>query len=181
MRLGYLDPPYFGMCSVYEHNHPENGRPFDGRCWDEIETHQLLIDWACERYDGWALSLSSTHLYDVLPLCPSDVRIMAWCKPWASFKPNVNPAYTWEPVIVHGGRKRGAAMPTVRDYVLANATMQKGVRGAKPRDFSVAVFEWLNVQDGDEFEDVFVGSGAVQAAFDGWSRRPVSIAGSLFE
>lgn len=179
-RFAYLDPPYLGLCSRYDHNHPAGPRPFDARCWDELATHQALISWASDEFpDGWALSLSSTHLRAILPLCPDDVRVMAWIKPWAAFRPNVNPAYTWEPVIVRGGRKRTRHEPTVRDFVSANITMQKGVVGAKPVDFSVAVFAWLNVRRGDDLTDVFTGSGMVGHALDGYLNRPITEPGTL--
>lgn len=55
-RFAYLDPPYFGLCNRYDHNHPAGDRPFDGRCWDDLETHVRLI--------AWALSLSSTAAID---------------------------------------------------------------------------------------------------------------------
>lgn len=182
MRFGYLDPPYLGMCGrMYDHHHPDGDRPFDARCWDEIDTHRALVEWAVDRFDGWALSLSSSHLHAVLPLCPDDVRVMAWVKPWAAFRPNVNPAYAWEPVIVRGGRPYTRDDATVRDWVSANATMMTGQPGAKPVDFSTWIFRVLNVTADDEFDDVFVGSGMVSTALAGYLQRPISIADSLFQ
>src|SRR5208282_5223367 len=52
--------------------------------------HAELIE-RLETYDAWALSLSSTSLPEVLPLCPEGVRVGAWVKPFCSFRPNVNP------------------------------------------------------------------------------------------
>jgi len=43
-RYGILDSPYLGCCSLYDHHHPEGDRPFDGRCWDDPETHRRLTD-----------------------------------------------------------------------------------------------------------------------------------------
>jgi len=123
--------------------------------------HQLLIRHLCDDYpDGWALSTSSTALQRVLPLCPDDVRVMAWVKPFAAFKANVNPAYAWEPVIVRGGRKRTREQVTVRDWVSAVITLQKGTHGAKPKDFCFWLLDVLGFQDeDDELDDIFPGSG----------------------
>ena len=73
MRFAYADPPYLGCCKLYEHYHP------DGRCWDDLETHALLVARLVEDYpDGWALSLSSPSLREILPLTPTDARVEAW-------------------------------------------------------------------------------------------------------
>lgn len=161
MRFAYADPPYFGMAEkFYGHLHP------DAADYDKIETHQALIDRMSAEYDGWAMSLTSTTLKDILPLCPSDCRVMAWVKPFASFKPGVGVAYAWEPVIVRGGRKRDRTQSTVRDWCAVNITLKRGFVGAKPQDFVLWLMEVLNVQDGDEVEDVFHGSGAVQNVLD---------------
>jgi len=47
--------------------------------------------------------------------------------------------------------------------------MQRGVVGAKPRDFCRWVFALLNAQPGDIFSDLFPGSGAVSAAWAEWT------------
>jgi hypothetical protein len=164
MRVAYADPPYLGCCGLYDHFHP------DGRCWDEVETHRLLIEQLVVDFpDGWAMSLHTASLRTLLPFCPRDVRVMAWVKPFASFKPNVNPAYAWEPVIVRGGRThRDRAEATVRDWCSANITLQRGLTGAKPAAFCYWLFEVFGLQPGDELVDMFVGSGAVTAAWENW-------------
>lgn len=159
MRFAYADPPYLGCCKLYDHYHP------DGLCWDDVDTHKLLVARLdAEFSDGWAMSLSSPSLKRILPLCADDVRVMAWVKPFAIFKPNVNPGYCWEPVIVSGGRRRGRDLPTTRDWVSCNITLKKGLTGAKP----LAVCEWildvLNVQPGDEVVDLFPGTGIMDEA-----------------
>ncbi len=159
MRFAYADPPYMGQAKKhYAH---------DPRC-AEVD-HAGLIE-RLNGYDGWALSLSSPTLKTILPLCPDDVRVMAWVKPFCAFKVNVNPAYAWEPVIVRGGRKRTRDQETVRDWVSAVITLRKGLSGVKPPDFSYWLFSVLNMQDGDEFHDVFPGSGAVSRAWESWKR-----------
>jgi hypothetical protein len=164
VRVAIADPPYLGCCNLYDHHHP------DGRCWDAGETHRLLIDQLVMDFpDGWALSCSTPSLRTILPLCPEDVRVMAWVKPFASFKPFVNPAYAWEPVIVRGGRShRDRAEATVRDWCAVPITLKRGLTGAKPAAFCYWLFEVLGLQPGDELVDMFVGSGAVTVAWEQW-------------
>ena len=167
MTFAYADPPYLGCCSRYGHEHGASGL-----CWDEIATHERLIDGLCDVYtDGWALSLSSQSLRVLLPLCPSDVRVSAWVKPFAVYKPNVNPAYTWEPVIWRGGRKRGRDAMTVRDYCSEGITLKRGCVGAKPEGFCFWIFDLLGMQAGDDLVDVFTGSGAVAEAWMRFQRQ----------
>jgi hypothetical protein len=109
MRFAYADPPYFGYAEkFYGDRHPE------AAAYDKIETHAALIVRLSEEFpDGWALSMTSGNLKDILPLCPADARVAAWVKPFCSFKPNVNPAYAWEPVVFRGGAQgpRGRDRP----------------------------------------------------------------------
>jgi hypothetical protein len=167
VRVAYADPPYLGCCARYGHYHG------DGGCWDDGHTHQQLIWRLSEEFpDGWALSLSTPSLRDILPMCPTDARVAAWVKPWASFKPNVNPAYTWEPVIWRGGRsKRGRDEPTVRDYVTCGTTMEKGLTGAKPVGFCWWLFELLGLQADDVLVDLFPGTGIVSQTWEQCRRQ----------
>lgn len=155
MKFVYADPPYPGMAHFY----PEK---------QEIDHADLIGQ--LELYDGWALSTASTTLHYVLSLCPSDVRIAAWVKPFCSFKPGVNPAYAWEPVIWKSTRARGREKVTVRDWVSTPITLQKGLVGAKPDTFCYWLFELLNIQSGDSFTDLFPGTRAVSRAFEQWIR-----------
>jgi hypothetical protein len=80
----------------------------------------------------------------------------------------VNPAYAWEPVIFKLARQRTRQQATIRDWHSANMTMQRGLCGVKPDSFCIWIFEMLNLQPGDEFFDLFEGSGAVTRAFRKW-------------
>lgn len=148
MRFAYADPPY-----------PGQGKKYD----EGVETnHPLLIQYLVDEFpDGWALSTSSPALKYVLNLCPDDVRTAAWVKPFAVFKPNVNPAYAWEPVIFRGGRKRGRDEDTVRDWHSSVITLQKGLIGAKPESFCYWVADLLGARDEDEMVDIFPGTGVM--------------------
>ena len=155
MRFAYADPPYIGQA-----------RKHYGR--EEVDHAALVARLELEYPDGWALSASSPSLRLILPLCPDDVRVMAWVKPFCIFKPGVNPAYAWEPVIVRGGRKRTRQQPTVRDWVSANVTLKKGMSGAKPPAFCAWLFDVLGMESDDELHDLFPGTGAVSDAWDAW-------------
>lgn len=160
-RFAYADPPYLGCGKLYADKHSD---AFD--C-DSPEWHSALIERLCNEYpDGWAMSLSSPSLKTILPMCPDDCRVAAWVKPFAVFKPNVNPAYAWEPVIFRGGRKGDRTRATVRDWVSANITLKRGLIGAKPRDFCRWIIDLLGAEPGDEFIDIFPGTNAFGAAWN---------------
>jgi hypothetical protein len=167
MRIAYADPPYLGCCGLYAHHHP------DGLCWDDLETHRALIERLSVDYpDGWALSLSSPSLRALLPICPADVRTSPWVKPFAAFKPNVNPAYAWEPIIWRGGRTgRSRDELTVRDWISAEITLQKGLTGAKPDRVCWWLFDLLGLQVGDELIDLFPGTGIVGRTWERYQRQ----------
>ncbi len=170
MRLAYADPPYLGCCRLYGHHHP------DGRCWDDVETHRLLIDRLVSEFpDGWALSLSSPSLRTLLPLCPTDARVGAWAKSFCAFKRGVRPAYAWEPVIFWRGRNPGAGHPhppperggkqtTPKDFVVEPITLKRGLTGAKPAKVCGWVLDLLGAKPGDEVADLFPGTGAMGVA-----------------
>lgn len=166
MRWAYADPPYLGLAEkFYDDLHP------DAAEYDDPESHRRLIKRLSDEFDGWAYSLHSPSLRTILPMCPTDVRVMAWVKPFASFKPGVGVAYAWEPVIVRGGRKRKRTQLTIRDWVAVNITLRRGFCGAKPEAFCTWLFEVLNADPGDSFTDVFSGSGAVERAWNNWRRQ----------
>lgn len=159
MKFAYADPPYPGRAYYYK-NHPD----FAG----EVDHAALVTRLVADFPDGWALSTASSALQSILAMCPDDVRVMAWCKPFCSFKPGINPAYAWEPVIVRGGRKRTREQRTVRDWVACNITLEKGLTGAKPYDFCAWLFDVLGMSPDDDLADLFPGSGAVTEALTQW-------------
>lgn len=103
--------------------------------------------------------------------CARSCRVGAWVKPFASFKPGVNPGYCWEPLIWCGGGKLTRDAPTVRDFCAESITMRRGFPGAKPEAFCFWLFELLGMTAGDEFHDLFPGSGAVGRAWAEYRRR----------
>lgn len=176
MRFAYADPPYLGLASFYKNAHP------DWADYDRIETHQALIERLCLEYpDGWAMSLHSPALRAILPCCPQNCRVLAWVKPFASFKPGVGLAYAWEPVIFRGGRRRTKDQNTIRDWLAESITLQRGLTGAKPAAFMHWVLDALNVQPGDAVDDLYPGSGACSAVIAQRLHEPVDCDVGLFE
>ena len=163
MRFAYADPPYLGQGRKHYGAHHPDADDCDNPDW-----HRDLIVRLSDDYpDGWALSCSTPSLVTLLPMCPRDIRIASWVKPFAVFKPNVNPAYAWEPVLFRGGRKRTRKDPTARDWHSENITMKKGLPGAKPPGFSLWILQLLNVRADmeDTIDDLFPGTGSVLAAW----------------
>ena len=150
--IAYADPPYIGCA----HRYPEK---------QEVDHRALIAQ--LEGYDAWALSCHSPSLHILLPMCPNYVRIASWVKPFAIFKPNVNPAYAWEPVL-YKPLPRARDIPTVRDWLSANVTLRKGVVGAKPPAFCYWLFELLGAREGDEFIDLYPGTGIVGQCWASW-------------
>lgn len=161
MRLAYADPPYVGQSKKHYGDHEDYAGEVD---------HAALIERLVMEYpDGWALSCSSPSLRFLLPICPEDVRVMAWVKPFAAFKRNVRVAYAWEPVIVKPAERLEGAIPT-RDFVAEGITMRRGFTGAKPEGFCYWLFAAMGMRPGlDTLDDLFVGSGAVTRAFEAWN------------
>lgn len=167
MKIAYADPPYVGCAARHYKDHPDYAGEVD---------HVALIE-RLNEFDAWALSLHSPSLKTILPLCPDDSRVGAWVKPWSVWKPGVTVAYAWEPVIFRGGRKRRRSELTERDWVSANAVMfrrndKHQTKGSKPEAFCFWLFEVLGMQPGDEFHDLFPGSGAVGRAWEAWRNQP---------
>lgn len=158
MKIAYADPPYIGQAKKH----------YD--C-EEIDQQALIKKLEAEYPDGWALSCGSKDLGAILPMVGVQYRVGAWCKPFCNFKPGVRIGYAWEPIIFHGGRKYGREHKSIRDYVLANPTMKRGVHGAKPEGFCFWLFEILGLEASDEFHDLFIGSGAVTRAWEKWKGR----------
>jgi len=161
MNFAYADPPYIGQAKKHYSHDPDCA---------EVDHASLIA--RLNEYDGWALSLSTPSLKYILALCPDEVRIGAWVKPFCAFKANVNPAYAWEPVIFHGGRKRGRDIETLRDWVSEGITLKRGLVGVKPERFCHWVFDFLGMQDGDTLDDIFPGSGAVSWAWKTFLATP---------
>lgn len=167
MKFAFADPPYYGLAvKFYGHLHPE------AAVYDTLEGHQALINRLNTEFDGWAMCLHQQSLRVILPMCPADVRVLAWVKPFCSFKPTVRVAYAWEPIIVRGGREfENRDVDTVRDWISANMTMKRGFQGAKPPKVIRWLLAVLNANPDDEIVDMFPGSGIVSETLEDWRTR----------
>ena len=158
MKFAYADPPYPGQAHYYR-DHPDYA--------GEVDHADLIAQLEAGWPDGWALSTRAGALQTVLAICPGDVRVAVWHN--TSSKPPVqtNWWWSWEPVIIKGGR-RGDGAPVVRDVLVAPMPHNpRGGRliGQKPDSFSRWVFGLLGARPGDHLDDMFPGSGSVARAW----------------
>lgn len=170
MRFAYADPPYFGCGkSHYAEHHP------DAAIWDDRQTHLDLIGRLVSEYpDGWALSCNPRDLAWLLPACPDDVRVAAWCKTWHQIRPTTT-QFAWEPVVWRTERKDPKRSPMIRDWMAGAVTRQTGLRGAKPQAFNQWVIDLLCYQDGDTLEDLFPGTAGMGATL---AAQPLDFGGA---
>jgi len=156
--LAYADPPYIGQAKRH-YNHDPSGIPAE-----EIDYPALIR--RLEQYDGWMLSASTPSIFTLVPMINEvfpigTVRIGAWVKPFASWKPTHRVQYAWEPVFFKAVNDKGnKATPSVRDFVSANITTKRGTHGAKPDSFCDWALEVLGCNKEDTVDDMFAGSGA---------------------
>jgi hypothetical protein len=164
LRIAYADPPYVGQARRHYKDDP-SGIPAE-----EVDYEALFEE--LKTYDAFALSASSPSLHTLLPLAPKEVRIGAWVKPFASWKPTNRVQYAWEPVLFIPARPRGTKLrPSVRDWVSANITLRKGTHGAKPDAFNFWIFDLLGLESQDEFFDLYPGSGGVTRCWEEYRSR----------
>jgi hypothetical protein len=167
VKIAYADPPYPGCAHLYK-DHPDYAGEVD---------HGLLLG-ELRNFDGWCLHTSSVALPDLLEIQrayenyeKSEVRVMAWVKPFAAFKRNVSVAYAWEPVLVKAARKPVVKKDmgfTYRDWIAESITLKKGLTGVKPEKVCHWLFEVMGCEPGDELHDLFPGTGAVTRAWESW-------------
>lgn len=168
MRFCYADPPYPGQAKTRYKHDPRAA---------EVDPVALMARIHGEGYDGWALSTSSPTLRVLAPAMPKGARILAWVKPYAVFRPNVWPAYAWEPIILWGGRGDCGWNPKrqrPRDWVSCLPRLDGCKMGAKEPEFCFWLFDCWNARDGDELVDVFPGTGGVGAAWEFYRRALAS-------
>lgn len=172
--FAYADPPYIGCAKRYD-----GGK----------EVNPELLVAHLKEHDGWALSCNPRDLAVFYPFAPR-ARCLAWCKPYAPSRPNVQPVFAWEAVLLERipGRTGADRDDWTRDWLTANPsglTGKKGssqrILGEKPPAFCHWLFRCAGLDPDDEFVDVFPGSGAVTHAWECWCRRDRPQPLSLFE
>ena len=77
MRAAYADPPYLGCGAKHYGDRHEAAAEYD-----TPEAHKRLIERLCDEFDSWALSLHEPSIRTILTMCPDDVRVGAWTKPF---------------------------------------------------------------------------------------------------
>lgn len=171
LRVAYADPPYVGKAAKHYRDHPDYAGEVD---------HPALIERLANDYpDGWALSCHVPSLRTLLPLCPDDVRVGAWVKPFHALKKGVRPSYGWGPVLYRGGRNppthkhppppKGGKATTPRDFIAENITLRRGLVGVKPDRVCWWIFDMLGLAAGDTLDDLYPGSGAVGRAWTAYT------------
>lgn len=159
LRVAYADPPYPGLSAKYYRHEPSYA--------GEVDHRQLLAS-LVDRYDGWALSTGAYALREILPLCPPDVRVCAWCKCKGVSGKTRGIHNSWEPLIVLPARR---LRPGKRDYLIAHTARGGGhLMGRKPIAFCSWLFSLLGMLPGDDFVDLFPGSGIVSRCWEEVSR-----------
>ena len=151
VRVAVADPPYPGLSARYYSDHPDYA--------GEVDQAELLG--RLEDYDGWALATAARSLPDVLALAPAGVRVAAWHR---GGRPNSSAAWprsAWEPVIYRSARRRTGGTPP--DSLVCGVSVRRSdpgrVIGAKPAAWWRWVFDLIGVLPGDEFSDLYPGSG----------------------
>lgn|GEM_PF-482981 len=157
-RLGYGDPPYPGTSRKYYRDEPTYAGEVD---------HEALVA-KLVTYDGWALSTSAKALRHILPLCPPEARVAAWGKPHGVSSKTRGAHNAWEPIIYVPARLRRPGFP---DFLSAQPARGGGtLPGRKPLAFCAFLFRLLGASPGDDFDDLFPGTGVVGRAFAEFKR-----------
>ncbi len=134
----------------------------DGRA--RLTTRELIAGLLDEFPDGWALSCKTNSLRSLLPLCPEKVRVAAWSKSSIPAYRGIRPIYSWEPVILVGGR--------IDDRMVKDSLVASNRQGLKPRKttaplggkppiFCRWILDMLGYVEGDELVDIFPGTGVM--------------------
>lgn len=154
MRMAYADPPYPGCAWMYADQDSFAG---------EVD-HVALVASLEASYDGFALSTSARALATILPLFKRPFRVCAWVKPIGAWPSTFGIHNTWEPLIVVPGRE---LRPGKRDWLSAQPARGGGSNliGRKPEAFAAWLFGLLGLSPGDEFDDLFPGSGIIGRAW----------------
>jgi hypothetical protein len=170
MRFAYADPPYPGQAKRLYGDHPDYG--------GEVDHAALIARMVSDYPDGWALSTGAKWLQELLALSPGGVRVLAWVKTVVP-PMSVRIQYSWEPVIVCGGRPWRKGIPlTVRDSLVCQPPVQGFVHrpdhivGAKPARFARWVFECLGAESTDTLDDLFPGSGGIGREWAKFAGQP---------
>lgn len=166
MRIAYADPPYLGLAARYYADHVDFGGEVD---------HRELVD-RLTRYDGWALSCSSSSIPAIAWLLGlagvKGVRLAIWHRRRPPH-PTARIVTAYEGVFYRPARTvvRGSARRLTDVLLGVDARVRPTLPGPqqpigmKPPAFLVWMFELLGAMPGDELDDLFPGSGLASRIF----------------
>lgn len=143
--LIYADPPYAGC--RFEYAKKNNSRQWGRDSRADFMRELISRMESLRAEDGvCAVSMASPELR-LLPLFPSKARVLPWVKPFAVFRPNVWPSFSWEPIVAWGkfpGRAEQLASKTPHDWLMLSPRVPKKTNHETPKPEGFA--EWvLNV------------------------------------
>jgi hypothetical protein len=181
VKLAIADPPYppfigsggrknrasrwYGDKQRSKTDRPADSHP-DASEWDEPARHRKLLVDLQRDYDGFAIATSADGIAAYGEL-PPEVRLLAWVKPNA--QPGAHRLRSnWEAVILYPppGRRSNRGVGSIPDVLIASVP-RASFRGAKPPEWVEWVLKAMSHDPAlDTVDDLFPGSGAVQAVLD---------------
>jgi hypothetical protein len=195
MRLAIADPPYYGRANRYYGSGSGGGggnrkvyKPDyhpEAHIWDTKEAHYRLVEQLNESYDSWVIAMSSHNLDIYLQHLEigsgTNYRVCAWIKP-TSVPSGSRIRNGWEPVLLKLADSRKSRSQGIRtvDYLIANP-LRSGFLGAKPFAWTHWVLDLMGYEIGDQVDDLFNGSGAVNKAIQQHEREQNGNQGSESE
>lgn len=140
--LVYADPPYAGCRAKYARRN--NSRQWGRNARADFMRELIARMESLRSPDGvCAVSMASPEL-KLLHLFPSTHRVMPWVKPHGVVRPNVWPAFAWEPLVVwgrHPGRGEQAGHKTPNDWLLLSPRVKGKGKHETPKPSGFA--EWV--------------------------------------
>ena len=180
VKLCIADPPYLGVANFWYGDGALHGEPSarfkaasahvrkadyhpDAAKWDDPESHRLMVARLQSEYDGWAVAMKVSSLWNYLQWVKpaAGVTIAAYCKT-NTMPTNAHPFRSWEPVLlsVPKGRRSPTGGLVTLDWKVDNPP--KGFAGAKSKTWTRWVLDMLGYDpESDTVDDLFPGSGAV--------------------
>lgn len=179
MKLCIADPPYLCKSRMFYGNermarmneggninaikkadvHPDAAK------WDDPKAHRDMVADLCKNYDGWAIAMLPSNLFDYLAWVPRGTRIAVWHDPRV-MPTGSHPRRRWEAVLVYVPKGRRRIIDTQRHVgdVLTVPHPGGSFAGSKPRAWTRWVLDMLGYDaETDTVDDLFHGSGAVAA------------------
>ena len=183
MKLAIADPPYLGRAALWYGGKGRSKQGTAGRAagrgdlaaeyhpdaheWDDPMRHIALMVTMDDEYDGWAMAASGKTLSPIIGVADKlGARLAIWHVTNAIPDGN-RVSMRWEAVILRqpDARRAHGTGHAIGDVLSAPHPMS-GFVGAKPEVWTRWVLDMLGYQPGDEVDDLFPGSGAVQRAME---------------